>query len=455
MPARRASRVLFSGLIVVLCLGPQIVSAQYGGPSILSRGGNQPGRRGRAPVSFTGYLGAGYHYETGLLQPVADANGHVAGVSDYGYNADWGLYGGHDWQKITTGLDYRGNYNWQANQQQFAGINHAVASDTVVQLTKRTALLIVGTGGTTNRAFGGFVAPAFADQDRYGVPIGELFDVRTYFMQFGVQASYSATARTSFNLGSDVFFVKRTHAGLTNEQGVSGHAGVRHRINRSDTIGAEFAYTVFEAPHAYARSVAQTITANWSRRVNRAVSVSASGGVVHIGVSGVAAIELSPEVAEILGRPTTNARFTSADLAPAGGFRAQYSMRRSSLFAGFSSGATGGNGVFVATRTVTANAGYSYAGIRRTSIGLSTGWYKTTSVGFDLGDITGFQAGIGGSYHLGEGANITMQLDYRTFSTPANSTSVTVTPSNLSARSGVAFSTTLSWSTSRLPLAIW
>lgn len=445
MLSRLPIRAVFPALVLVVCVGPQTVLAQYGGPSILSRGGNQPGRRGRAPVSFTGYLGAGYHYETGLLQPVADETGHVPGYSDYGYNADWGIYGGHDWQNVSTGLDYRGNYNWQASQKQFSGVNHAVASDTLVQLSKRTALLVVGTGGTTNRAFGGFVAPAFADQERYGVPIAELFDVRTYFLQFGVQASYSATARTSFNIGSDVFFVKRTHFGLTNEQGVSGHAGVRHRLNRSDTIGAEYAYTVFEAPHVYSRSVAQTVTASWSRRVNRALSVNASGGVVHINLSGVTSIQLPPEIAEILGRPTTTARFTAGDLAPAGNFRAQYQFRRSSLSAGLSSGATGGNGVFVSTTTTTANAGYSYAGIRKMSVGLSTGWYRTKSVGFDLGNISGFQAGIGTSYHLGEGANVTAQLDYRTFTTPGN----------VSARSGFAFSTTLSWSTSKLPLAIW
>ncbi len=71
----------------LLCSFEQVVSAQYSGPSILSRGGNQPGRRGRAPINFTGYVGSGYRYDTGLILVNREESGVDVGNS-HGYNAD-------------------------------------------------------------------------------------------------------------------------------------------------------------------------------------------------------------------------------------------------------------------------------------------------------------------------------------------------------------------------------
>src|SRR3954469_2154555 len=101
MPGRLRIRALFSALILAICVGPQIVLAQYGGPSILSRGGNQPGRRGRAPVNFTGYAGGGYRYESGLTLPVVDQTGKVPSTDDWGLQVEGGLYGGHEFRRVS------------------------------------------------------------------------------------------------------------------------------------------------------------------------------------------------------------------------------------------------------------------------------------------------------------------------------------------------------------------
>src|SRR5690349_1792701 len=110
--SRRRCSVLMLLLVYVLLSAP-VVFAQYGGPSILSRGGNQPGRRGRTPVSFTGYLGTGYRYDTGLIAPVLNENGHLDSASDQGFQVEGGVYGGHDFHRSSIGVDYRGDYRWQ------------------------------------------------------------------------------------------------------------------------------------------------------------------------------------------------------------------------------------------------------------------------------------------------------------------------------------------------------
>src|SRR3954449_7515851 len=106
MSDQRSTRPLLCALALLVLLVPSSV-AQYGGPSILSRGGNQPGRRGRTPVSFTGYLGTGYRYDSGLIAPVLnETTGHLDSASDQGFQVEGGLYGGHDFHRSSFGIDY-------------------------------------------------------------------------------------------------------------------------------------------------------------------------------------------------------------------------------------------------------------------------------------------------------------------------------------------------------------
>src|SRR5689334_22536729 len=102
-------------LVLVLALMALVYvdSAQaqgYGGPSLLSRGGNRPGRRGRGPVNFTFYGAIRGTYDTGLLPVTLGSDNRVTSVDLAGIQAELGLYGGHTWRRTSVGLDYRGDW---------------------------------------------------------------------------------------------------------------------------------------------------------------------------------------------------------------------------------------------------------------------------------------------------------------------------------------------------------
>src|SRR5262245_42875160 len=135
----------------------------YGGPSMLSRGGNRPGHRGRAPVDMVVYGAARATLETGLTPVAVLEDGSIPSVNAYGAQAEIGVYGNHTWRKSILGVDYRGDYRQNTRYKAYNGFNHALSLDYQYQLSNRTQLALRELAGSTNRAFGGFVAPVVTD----------------------------------------------------------------------------------------------------------------------------------------------------------------------------------------------------------------------------------------------------------------------------------------------------
>jgi hypothetical protein len=201
-------RALSAAVLFLVCAGvvPKLCAQGYGGPSLLSRGGNQPGIRGRAPIDFNVYASARGMYETGLLQPELDETGQLRSDAVYGTLIEGGVYGGKDWKRHSLGLDYRADYRYQPAIPAFNGTNQAMSVLTQHRISRRLMLITQHMGGTTNRAFGGFAGPTFGGIDRIGVPLNELFDVRIYYAQSAAGFSYQKSARKPFQLGRTVSF---------------------------------------------------------------------------------------------------------------------------------------------------------------------------------------------------------------------------------------------------------
>jgi hypothetical protein len=429
---------------MALLLSGEIAVAQYAGPSILSRGGNQPGRRGRAPVNFTGYFGTHARYETGLLVPARAVNGLVPSTDDFGYGVEGGLYGGHDWRRQSVGLDYRGDYRWQRTQTAFNGTNHVLSFNYLFRPTKRLQFIFQESGGTTNRAFGSFAAPTFQDSTQPGIPLAELFDVRTYFAQSGVTALWSKSPRLQIALTGTAFFVKRDAVALINSQGFDGRASAMYRMNRTTSAGLEYHFYKFDFPRSFAGTEAQGPALRWKRTIGRKLTVEGMGGILLLNSFGVQQQKLSPEVAEILGRPTTLASYVRNDYLPNVEASATYSLLRGVFRANFATGIGSGNGIYLATKRTAAGVGYSYMGIRRTSVAFSSSYTRTESASLDLSSYNMFQVGTSGAYKLTDSLNLTGSFDFRNLQGLATQ-----------GRKGFAVMFGLSYSTSHLPLSIW
>ena len=84
-------------------------------------------------------------------------------------------------------------------------------------------------------------------------------------------------------------------------------------------------------------------------------------------------MQLSPEVAEILGRSSGLAAFRRTDLGPSMALSAGYTQARGQYSFDASRSVGAGNGVLLTSAMTTVNTGYSYLGLRRQSLGASAG----------------------------------------------------------------------------------
>jgi hypothetical protein len=432
-------------LASIAVLSPISLFAQgYGGPSLLSRGGNRPGHRGRAPVSLNVYGAVRGTIETGLIAPRVDASGNVIPQDIKGVQAELGAYGSKSWRRSSLGLDYRGDYRKNTNFKTYNGTNQALSLDYNFEPTNRLTTFARIAGGMTNRAFGGFSAPASITQDNFGVPLNDVYDAKTYFNQTSAGVSYRKSARATVTLIGEGFIVKRTSRALISMQGYLAEANYDYRLTRVDTVGAFYNYIRFEYPRIYGGSDIHGFGGTYSRRISRNWSVDALGGLYHVETTGTQLVELSPEIAAILGRPSGVAAFRRVSVQPQVELTGRYQLERSSLRAGYRTGIGPGNGVYVTSRQEALNAGYTYAGTRKLSYGLSFAYSRYHSLGLQLGDFSTVQGGGGVDYKIARHWNLNAQYDHRKFNSPT-----------LRGRTGNSIAVGLSFSPSQIPLSIW
>ncbi|HYP07224.1 MAG TPA: hypothetical protein VER03_13410 [Bryobacteraceae bacterium] len=434
----------FSIVAALLLLTPHSVRAQgYGGPSLLSRGGNSPGKRGRAPVDFRVYGAVRGSYESGLITAQLTDTGELNSLDIKGVQVELGAYGAKNWRRSSLGLDYRGDYR-KTTFDLYDGSNQALSLDWQSQITNRVSYFLRQTGGTTNRAFGGFSAPAFVDQNNLGVPLNEVYDSRVYFAQTSAGIAYRQSARNTLRLSGDGFVIRRTSRALVGMQGYRAGADFVRQVTRSTLIGAGYGYLKFEFPRVYGASEIHMVHGILDRRINRNLNLKAQLGVFRADTTGTQRIVLSPEIAAILGRTTGVEAFQRISLSPQIMISVNYTLERGSFSAALNSGVNPGNGVYLTSRADSISGGYSYAGIRRLSLGLSAGYTRTNSIGLILGDLTSVQGGGGMTYKLSEYLSLSVQADRRRFTSPA-----------VAGRNGSSISAGLSFAPGRLPLSIW
>lgn len=445
-PARTTCRTVVL-LCSLLALGSfqEAYGQGYGGPSLLSRGGNRPGQRGRAPVEFTFYGAVRGTYDTGLLPVTLGTDGSITRRSVAGLQAEIGLFGGHAWRRSTLGVDYRGDWRkTNARVNTYNGSNQALAVEFDHRLNRRLMLTVAEVAGTTNRAFGGFTAPAFVEVGQPGIPLNEIFDSRIYYLQNVASVTYTQTARLSYAGSGIAFFVRRENLRLVSINGTGGGGQVSYRLNRNETISATYNYLNVDFPRVYGQSQLHIFGGRYRRQLTRNWVIRADLGYFNARTIGTQAVVLSPEVAAILGRSTGVEAFRRSDWKPRVEVAANYTLERSNFYVAVNQGVTPGNGVYLTSTQRSVRAGYSYTGIRRLSLGLSAGYSQMESLAQTVGSFDSFQGGGGLNYRLGRFFDLSAQADYRTFTT-----------SGVQGREGAAVAVGLAFRPGRFPLSIW
>jgi hypothetical protein len=440
MLSRRAAVVLTAGVAIA-----EVAFSQgYGGPSILSRGGNRPGQRGRAPTDIVVYGGVRGTVDTGLTPVLLEEDGTIATRDVYGVQAEIGAYGTHSWRRTILGLDYRGDYRKTTRKSGFNGTNQALSLDLQHQINARVSIFFRETAGTTNRAFGGFAAPVHTDLSSLNLANDEVFDTRVYFNQTSAGVALRRSARTTFVFIGDGFFVKRPDPRLVGVAGYRATGAVNYRTSSRTTIGGSYQYMMFDFPRAFGGSEMHGPMFTATHRLTRNLELSLAAGFLQLHSFGTQSVTLSPEVAALLGRTTGVEAFTRDEILPQVFASAAYAFERSRFTASFLSGVTPGNGVFQTSQRNAGMVGYSFTGIRKLSLGASARYAQSESKSINVRNVNNTSVGGGINYSITRLVNLNSQLDYRTFRT-----------GGIRGREGFAFTLGLLVSPAKVPISIW
>jgi hypothetical protein len=119
----------------------------------------------------------------------------------------------------------------------------------------------------------------------------------------------------------------------------------------------DYQHLQFQFRRAYGNSDLDGSVVSYTRQVNRNVNVSVFGGMVRVHTIGTQQVELSEEVAAILGRSRGVASFSRTNWVPQGGATASYAWERSRFSAQYMSAVTPGNGVYLTSQMQEASSG--------------------------------------------------------------------------------------------------
>jgi hypothetical protein len=389
----------------------------YSGPSILSRDKSLIGERGGKLIDFRLYGEIMGIYDSGLTPLVVDPQGNVPNYGTEGVEAGFGVIGSRSWAHDKLSLEYRGTYRHYASHAFFDGTDQFLNLAYSHQLKRHLTLDLKETAGIVSLANGEFAYIPLSNTDLFAVPANELFDNRTEFLQSRVDLVWQKTARWSFGFGGEGFVVRRRSLALAGLNGYSGRANVAYRLSRRQTLSANYEYSYFDFQRLFGNAKLHSGTLGYSIGLSRKWDFSTQLGGTRVATLGLTQVAIDPAIAAIVGQNVAIVTFSRVLYVPYGEARLIRRFDRSAFTVGYTMGVTPGNGVYLTSRQNLGSASYSYSGYRRLTAGLNASYGTMTAIGQTLGQLTNFQAGLGGTYKLGRATHIEVRYDYRHYTT--------------------------------------
>jgi hypothetical protein len=427
---------------------PAVLSAQrveYGGPTILSRGGGVVMRGGGEVIRLRPYVHVMGFYDSGLTPFSLDPQGRVPEVNHYGAAVQFGVLGYRQWRRTVVGADYRGGYRHYPGRTYFNGTDHHLALGVVHQVSRRVVFSLREQAGLFSRSFGipdaqGFLDPAFAP-----TPRNELFDAQTYYLSTLGDVTFQLGRNWSSNLGGTGFVVRRRHASLIGVAGWSARGDLARRIGRNHAIGFDYDYVHFGFTRLFGSADAHGASFDWAARLGRYWDFGLRVGALRLEMQGLRRVTLDPIVAAILGQTTGVEAFHRVTYVGRGDARLSRVFRRSRLGFYYSRGVHPGNGIFLTSGAENAGVDFSYTGLRKWHLGASAGYSRLGSFSEQLQRYVSYHAGVGAGYQMFRGAHLTMRVDARNFEIGGT----TFRRTTYHASVGIAFSP------GEIPLSLW
>jgi len=419
--------------------------AEYGGPSILSRGQTSSLLAPSRNIRFRPFLALTAAYDTGITPVFLGRTGELRNDASAGGEVEAGLLGFHNWKTVKVGLDYRGSYSHYNRNTFYNGTEQLLSFVLTKQATRHTSFTLRESAGIGSRATSFLGTSQFIDPNFSNIPNNELFDNRTLYLNTMADMTYHKSARLSFNTGADGFLVRRRSSALYGVTGYRVRGDVAYRTSRSATSGVAYDFTHFEFTKGFGGSDIHTIQLVQSFRMGRYWELAMKLGGSRVETLGLTLVRFDPVIAAIIGRSTGVEVAYRVNWVPTANISLTRAFHHASLSFAYDRGVTPGNGVFLTSRQEGATANFSYTGIRKLNLGFHGGYSSIASLSQYIGNYAGFNGGGGLTYNLTRALHFVTGYDYRHF----DIAETTFKRNTYRATMGFAFSP------GEVPLALW
>jgi hypothetical protein len=370
------------GYRLLLLLGAaHVVLAQYSGPAILSRG-EAPGSISLPAIRFRPYVDVSGIYSTGLAGVIVSDTGELASTASAGVRLAFGISGHQRWRRTNLSVDYRGSVSHYLRRTYYDGMSQSILLGLRHNINRRMTLNLSQTAGMFTRDFGllGVSQTALYDPSTAYIPTTDYFDNRTiYFTSVG-NLVMQKTARLSFMAGGFAVKNSRRSEALRSANGVGATGDVQYRLTRRSTIGGNYQYNRIHHERTTGGADVHSAGFTYAIGLSLRTELSAYAGATHIESKSQITTQTDPVIAALLGIRETSQIVHYLAWTPNFGVRISRRVPQGILTAAVTHGVSPGNGLFMTSKTLTVNAGYSYLGLRRWSASIQGSYYSSNAV---------------------------------------------------------------------------
>lgn len=367
----------------------------YGGPGISSQGIRAAGSRAGESVSLRPYVKVTGIYDNGLIAVGLDENGQIVNPGGlFGVEAQVGAYGSRSWKRSRLGLDYQGGFRHYTAKTYFDGSDHMLGLDFAHQASRRVQLSFRSMAGTTSRNIGGVQGLGVVDPFYLGVPINDIFDNRTYFLDGFGSVAIQFGGKSYVTFGGSAFAVRRQSKALVGMNGQRALADFSRSLSRHSSLGVAYQYYRLEYPRVFGGADVHSLMLQFRRQFGRNWNVGIAGGVMRLDFTGVRTVTVDPVIAELFGTSSGREAFNQITSTSAIRLQLGRSFRRSSFNINYNRGANPGNGALLLNRQDSLMAGYSYIASSQWSLSGSAGYVSAAGLGVYRDRFTSYNAGF-------------------------------------------------------------
>lgn len=389
----------------------------YGGPAILSRG-QLPGTQQRSGLfNIRPFVSVNGTYDVGLTGLGLDSQGDLLNASSYGAQARAGVTGYRSWKQSRLGLDYEVFAHHYSTRSNFDGVNQTLSLNYDRRLTRHVELNVQEAAGIGNRAFGIVGGSEFVNSNLVTIPSNEIFASRVYYQSTYSTVSFQMSRRFSFSAGGSQFVVQRHAPILVSGHGYGAYGDMAYRVNKTSSLVFFYNFGHFAYARSFGAADFHMVGLGYAKQIGRYWQLSISGGVNRIEVQSLTLVPIDPIIAAIIGQSAGVQVAYHLNYLPAAQASLTRAFRRSALGLSYTEGLSPGNGVYLASRTRSGSASYTYSGFRKWSLGARVDYTRYRDLSRSMGAYESYGGSGNASYRLARSVFFSLGGDVRDYRT--------------------------------------